>query len=356
MDLASIFIKDIPLIDVRAPIEFQQGAFPSATNLPLMDDHERHLVGICYKESGQQKAIELGHQLVSGEVKEARINAWHDFITQHPHALIYCFRGGLRSRISQQWLAEQHTSIELIQGGYKRLRRFMLEQLENLAKQPLIIIGGMTGCDKTGLIQSLGNALDLEGIANHRGSVFGQYVSPQPAQINFENHLACDFLKLKKEKNAPLVLEDEGRMIGKMLIPEALFNSMKQAPVIELIRDKEQRHINIFHDYIERGWDLHVEHYGVEAANYFYTYLRQSMDKIKRRLGGANHQKCIDLLIQAQISHQKNQNLAEHMNWIEFLLNNYYDPLYSYQLKQKSQRIVFRGKELEIRQWLKENS
>lgn len=92
-DYLSLFLNDTPLLDVRAPVEFEKGSFPNAVNAPLMNDEERHRVGICYKEQGQQAAIELGHQLVSGPVKAARIETWQRFAQRHPDGYLFCFRG-----------------------------------------------------------------------------------------------------------------------------------------------------------------------------------------------------------------------------------------------------------------------
>lgn len=93
-----IFVAGKPLIDLRAPIEFNRGAFPSSVNLPLMVDKEREKVGTCYKQQGQQAAIALGHSLVHGAVKQQRIDAWLGFLAAQPEAYLYCFRGGLRSQ------------------------------------------------------------------------------------------------------------------------------------------------------------------------------------------------------------------------------------------------------------------
>ena len=118
--LHDIVVNNIPLLDVRAPIEFQQGAFPHAVNLPLMNNEDREAIGICYKQSGQTAAIALGQQRVAGEIKQQRIQAWVDFIAQHPQAVLYCFRGGLRSKITQQWIYEATGKIiPRIAGGYK---------------------------------------------------------------------------------------------------------------------------------------------------------------------------------------------------------------------------------------------
>ncbi|MDC6679308.1 rhodanese-like domain-containing protein, partial [Leclercia adecarboxylata] len=132
------------LIDVRAPVEFAQGALPGAVNLPLMNDEERHQVGIAYKQQGQAAAIALGERLVSGDIKQARINAWQAYLTEHPDALIYCFRGGLRSQIAQQWLDETGASRPRLQGGWKAMRQALCARIESAALQPMLVVAGLT--------------------------------------------------------------------------------------------------------------------------------------------------------------------------------------------------------------------
>ena len=103
----ALLCADVPLLDVRAPVEFAQGAFPSSHNIPLMNDEERARVGTCYKQEGHDAAVALGHRLVSGDIREARIDAWRRFSEAHPDGVLYCFRGGMRSRIAQQWIYEE---------------------------------------------------------------------------------------------------------------------------------------------------------------------------------------------------------------------------------------------------------
>ena len=128
-----LFLRDVPLLDVRAPVEFAQGAFPNAPNLPLLTDTERHDVGLRYNEQGQPAAIVLGHALVGGRTREARLQRWLHWCERHPDGHLYCFRGGMRSGLVQEWLAEAGKPIPRIQGGYKAMRRFLLESLENTA-------------------------------------------------------------------------------------------------------------------------------------------------------------------------------------------------------------------------------
>jgi tRNA 2-selenouridine synthase len=166
-----------PMFDVRAPIEFSKGAFPNVINLPLMSDDERHQIGSCYKEQGQEAAITLGHQLVSGTTKNQRVEQWHAFASQHPNAVLYCFRGGLRSKVTQQWLAEAGIAIPFVEGGYKALRTHLIERLDKLVEDvPAFVLSGRTGTGKTEILPQFDRTIDLEGIAKHRGSSFGKYI------------------------------------------------------------------------------------------------------------------------------------------------------------------------------------
>ena len=125
-DYRHLFLNGVPMMDVRAPVEFAQGAFPGVVNRPLMDDGERQQVGTCYKHKGQDAAIALGHQLVSGATKQARIAAWAQFAQDHPGGVLYCFRGGLRSQIVQQWL---HAELEKPLDPAEVAARFTLDSL-----------------------------------------------------------------------------------------------------------------------------------------------------------------------------------------------------------------------------------
>jgi len=241
----------VPLIDLRAPVEFSQGAFPSSVNLPLMSDEERAKVGSCYKNHGQDAAIGLGNKLVSGKIREQRMEQWIHFVQQHPEGYIYCFRGGLRSRTVQQWLSEEGIDYPLIVGGYKAMRRFLIDSLEELSQQlDFIVIGGRTGTRKTELISKLPNTIDLEGRANHRGSSFGRRVGGQPTVISFENNLAIDLLKLE-ENCTEILVEDEGVTIGRCSVPESLRNRIKTAPLYLVEASVDERVENILNDFSE---------------------------------------------------------------------------------------------------------
>jgi tRNA 2-selenouridine synthase len=343
--IKDIFCNDIPLIDLRAPIEFTKGAFPNTTNIPLLTNDERSLVGTCYKQQGQEKAVELGHQIVQGEVKSLRMEAWKNYILENPNAYLYCFRGGMRSHLVQQWLKEEGLNIPLIEGGYKALRNYLLTLFE--LPLNLIRISGQTGVGKTDLLLQLENKIDLEELANHRGSAFGEYVTNQPSQIDFESHLAVDILKLH-DNNRPIIVEDEGRYIGSVNLPYAFIESMQKSPVLVLTCSQEERVQRIYQDYVVLQKSAFIEKDSNDGSEKFDTYLISALQKIQKRLGGSLYKK-LDNTIQNALE-QESEEL--HKEWITELLKNYYDPMYDYQLDKKSEKVVFKGDKNQIQEFI----
>ena len=356
-DYHSILLNDTPLLDVRAPVEFDQGSFPSAENFPLIDNQEREAIGIRYKNLGQDEAIKLGHELVRDEVKSDRVQHWQDFFEQNPHGVLYCFRGGMRSKISQQWIYEQTGTIyPRVKGGYKAMRRFLIDELEISAQQlKPVMLGGRTGIGKTVLLQRLDQQVDLEGIYHHRGSVFGKHVTPQPSQIDIENRLSIELLKIRNKEYSQIVLEDEGTNIGSRAIPDVLFAKMKQSPLILLEASIDERIDITFQEYIIESLAEHQQHNGDDAGfESWANQLQTSIDKIQRRLGGVRHKELKALLtdaIQRQIS---TGDADAHKDWIKVLLVDYYDPMYDFQTEKKLQRVVYRGTQEEVLGYLKE--
>ncbi|WP_226705098.1 tRNA 2-selenouridine(34) synthase MnmH [Microbulbifer elongatus] len=354
-DFRAIFLHDVPMIDTRAPVEFNKGSFPHTVNLPLMSDIERQKVGTCYKQKGQQAAIALGHELVGGKVKAERVAAWAAFTRAHPDGYLFCFRGGLRSQISQQWLAEAGIEYPRITGGYKAMRTFLLEEIESAVREcQFTLVGGMTGTGKTEVIAQLDNAVDLEGHANHRGSTFGKRATPQPAQITFENNLAVDLLKRRAAGQQQFVLEDESRLIGRCSIPLSLHQGMREYPLVWLDDSLEGRVERILKDYvIDLCDDFVSEHGSDEGPGIFASALRQNLANITKRLGGERYRE-LDAIMQAALDQQlASGNVDRHREWITALLRDYYDPMYDYQLEQKSARIVFRGNQREVVEYLR---
>ncbi|GAA0684870.1 tRNA 2-selenouridine(34) synthase MnmH [Marinobacterium maritimum] len=353
-DYRKIFLSGVPLIDTRAPVEFAKGTFPTSQNLPLMTDDERHKVGTCYKQHGQEAAIKLGHRLVDGAVKDERVRAWVEFAQANPEGYLYCFRGGLRSRITQQWLHDAGIDYPMIIGGYKALRGFLIETLNEAAEQcSFIQLGGLTGCGKTELLLQLDNALNLEGHANHRGSSFGRHALPQPTQINFENALAIDILRKRAEGINHFVVEDENRAIGSCHVPLELHRRFVDSPLVWLEDSLDSRVERILKDYVidlsAEFTELKGEDEGFPA---YAARLRQSLKNITKRLGSERYQRLADIMDQALTIQQQTGDTALHRDWISALLSEYYDPMYCFQSERNASRIVFRGNRAEVLEYL----
>lgn len=355
-DFRSLFLNNTPLLDVRAPIEFNQGAFPYTENFPLMNDEEREAIGTQYKKLGQDEAMKLGHQLIQGEIKAERVKYWEQFIKQHPNGILYCFRGGMRSKLSQQWIYEK-TGIMYprVKGGYKAMRRFLIDELEASTQRiEPIILGGRTGIGKTIFLKKLRQQVDLEGLFHHRGSVFGKHVTPQPSQIDIENALSIKLLKLQHQGHTQIVLEDEGSNIGSRRIPESLIKKMKQSPIVMLEASIDER-INItYQEYIIDALEEYLSFYGDEQGFRLWTkQLLDAIDKIQRRLGGLRHKE-LKTLLNSAIQQQVSGNTEAHKRWIKVLLVDYYDPMYDYQLSKNKERVTFKGEQDEVFNYLKE--
>ncbi len=344
-DYRTLLLSGCALLDVRAPVEFKKGAFPGSINLPLMTDEERHLVGVRYKEAGQDSAIALGAELVTPEIQAQRVEQWTSFAHAHPDALLYCFRGGLRSRITQQWLMEAGVDIPLIEGGYKALRTFLIDELARLSTAlSFTLIGGRTGNGKTLLLHQLGATVDLEGLANHRGSSFGNMPDAQPTPIDFENALSIALMQHEHAGRSMIFLEDEARLIGRICIPEVLREATHSAPIVILECEMPQRIKNCFDDYVTDLLSRYVAQLGEPAGFDAYSeHHKTSLARIQKRFGGENYQKALDLLNAALARHARHNDTSSYTPFIEMLLRDYYDPMYDYQLEQKAERIAFKG-------------
>ena len=262
----ALFLADAPMMDMRSPGEFLHGAFPGARNLPLMSDAERADVGACYKREGQAAAIELGHRLVSGQTRERRLAAWCEFAGNHPDGDLYCFRGGLRSQTVQQWLRDAGIDYPLVRGGYKAMRRFLLDELErSVVTADIVLVCGKTGSGKTRVVTRVPRSVDLEGLAGHRGSTFGQLPQPQPSQIDFENALSIALLKLLQAGKTRVVLEDEGRLIGRLHLPEVLRDKMAAAPMLVVEQSLAERVQVVLEDYVLDLGRRYAELHGAEG-------------------------------------------------------------------------------------------
>lgn len=304
--------KSVPVFDVRSPGEFAKGHIPGAINLPLFENKERELVGILYKNKGRQEAIRKGMEIVGPKmtalVDEAVKNS------DSKEILLHCWRGGMRSS-SVAWLFEAAgLTVYLLEGGYKSYRKYIRENMLN--KRLPIVLGGLTGSGKTILIRALLGAgepvIDLEGLANHRGSAFGGVgLKSQPSSEHFENLLYEHVCKFPGK--GFVWVEDESRRIGELFIPENFHIAMRKSPVVFVkIGDEERRSIL-------------VNEYG----NQPHDELLASIKILTKRLGGLVTKNALEAL-----------DKKDYGGVVDLLLP-YYDKLYSYGIEKRPASNIF---------------
>jgi tRNA 2-selenouridine synthase len=232
-DLASF----ADIVDVRSPAEYAEDHVPGALNLPVLDDAERAYVGTMYVQQSAFDARKAGAAIVARNI--ARIVDSH--VRDKPREwapLVYCWRGGQRSRALAHVLMEIGFRAVQLEGGYRAYRRHVVALLAQWPRQfHYRVICGLTGSGKSRLIEAIaaegGQALDLETLARHRGSLLGDLPGdPQPSQKAFESALYAAFTRFDPEQ--PIFVESESRRIGRLQLPEALLDSMRAAPCMRL--------------------------------------------------------------------------------------------------------------------------
>jgi len=220
----------VQFIDVRAPIEFAEGHIPGAANIPLFADDERAEIGTIYKQVGKNQALQLGEKIARPKV-DGILSQIKSYLPAK--LVIYCWRGGKRSTEVCRLVNESGTTAKRIQGGYKEYRRQIRSFIERPRK--LLMLGGKTGSGKTDLLLAIKKqglqVIDLEGIAHHKGSVFGHInEEAQPTTEQFENDF-FEELRLTNP-NELLLLENESYVIGSVHLPPPLLTQMRAAPLL----------------------------------------------------------------------------------------------------------------------------
>jgi tRNA 2-selenouridine synthase len=299
--------KTLRIADVRSPSEYKSGHIPGAVNIPLFDDKEREIVGTKYKKEGRLPAILEGLALTGPSIKSKLEQGLS--IAGNGKILIHCWRGGMRSEAMAWLFSMGDLEVFVLEGGYKTYRHHVLEKLSE--KRKTIILGGMTGSSKTHIIRFLKEkgeqVIDLENLANHKGSAFGSLGQPpQPSTEHFANILFTEFDKL--DRDLPVWFEDESRNIGSVFMPDAFYLNMQDTPAIVLVMDIKTRLPRLMEEYSA---------YPPEA-------LKASVLKISKRLGGDMTNDAIEAI--------DNGDFAKA---IEIVLI-YYDKAYLYGLRKKS--------------------
>ncbi len=292
------------VVDVRSAGEFHGGSMPGAVNIPLFDEDERAVIGTIYRHGGHEQAVDQGFDYAAQKLSDLLAS----FSPYREKALaICCARGGMRSRSVVNLLTRAGFAACQLEGGYKNYRREVLLRLENFQPR-LIVIHGLTGTGKTRLLQLLDPAIDLEGLANHRSSLFGGLDREPSSQRTFESRLAQLIPTLGEDE--PYFIEGESRKIGRVFMPKPLAMAMKQAVLVNIHCSLATR--------IERI----IEDYPVTDAR-ILANIETILKSLKQNMGESQVEEMCRLL--------RNGELRE---LVRILLLDYYDKRYGKSMRE----------------------
>lgn len=301
----------VPLVDVRSPSEYHHGHIPGSLNIPLFDDPERARVGITYKNEGNYSALLEGFDVVGPKMSSLLRKAKE--IAQKNELVLHCWRGGMRSS-SMAWLFETAgLDCKIIQGGYKAFRTSQ----KAFFRQPFhfIILGGLTGSGKSEILRALQGkgqqVIDLEKLANHKGSAFGGLgLGTQPSTEQFENNLYQEIRLI--DRNKPVWIEDESKTIGSVHIPDEIYQQMREARIIRVEVPENER----------------VKRLIAEYSMFPAEELLDSLERIRKRFGNQNIQPAKDAIL------TRDFEKAVH------LILEYYDRTYLYGLSKRNPSMI----------------
>ncbi|KNF08879.1 tRNA 2-selenouridine synthase SelU [Gottschalkia purinilytica] len=306
---------NIVFIDVRSPKEYKEDTIPNAINLPILNDEEREEIGYIYKQVSHNKAKEKGLRYASYKLADIYLKV-RELIDEGKEVALFCYRGGMRSQSVATILNVMGLNVFLIDGGYKSYRKYVVNTLEKFKDEhEYVVLHGYTGVGKTKILEELSKkgykVINLELLAKNRGSVFGSigYDEESSSQKAFESLLANQLIDISKANGKNVFIESESKRIGKVILPDFLYNKMAKGIRVLIETDIDNRIKNITDDYIN-----------IPSVD--------KNEKIK---------KCIYLL-KKRIGLKKAEELVselENENYeyvIRELMINYYDPLYKYSI------------------------
>lgn len=321
-EFVAIFKENL-VLDVRSPAEYAHAHIPTAHSLPLFTNEERKVVGTAYKQESKEKAIKIGLDYFGPKMRTLVEEVEELVKTKNTKILVHCWRGGMRSG-GVAWLLDLY-GFEVYQliGGYKAYRNWVLSQFER--PYDITILSGNTGSGKTPLLHELEKSgiqmVDLESLANHKGSALGGINQPpQPSQEMFENLLA-DKLSAKKVEES-ILIEDESQRIGNVNIPNDLWQNMK---ISELI-------------YLQIPFEERLKYLVEEYGKLPFEEIKSAILRIQKRLGG--------LETKNALQHLESQNLSDCFG----ILLRYYDKWYEKGLhaKENGEVIKIEGESVNV--------
>ncbi|NLW44671.1 MAG: tRNA 2-selenouridine(34) synthase MnmH [Syntrophomonadaceae bacterium] len=300
-------LENAVFVDLRSPVEFNAGHIPGAVNIPLFSDQERSEIGTIYRQQGPGSAREKGLEVVAPRLAEMVASIRK--MAADSSVVVYCWRGGERSDAVARVLDIMQVDGYRLAGGYKAYRTFVIERLRELPRSQVVVIHGLTGSGKTEIIKKMAEAgwpaVDLEGLSNHRGSVFGGLgLGEQPKQKQFDSMLYGKLQQFADHRF--LIVESESRKIGKLFLPERLYAMMKEGLRVLIYDNMENRVNRIYDEYV------------VKSGNTTKEYLN-CIEGLKRYLGKKKIQEITEMISDGNLR-----------NAIRILLEEYYDPLYGY--------------------------
>lgn len=323
-------LEEVCFIDVRSPLEYKKDHIPGAINIPLLDDEERKIVGTLYKKEGKERARQEGFRLVLPSLNK-KMDQLRALAKKH-QCVLYCWRGGLRSQSLRDACLKEGFSVFKLEGGYKSYRKFVLKRYQEIDLPDFWVLYGLTGCAKTDILVDLEKrglyTIDLEGLANHRGSVFGAVgLGQQPSQKAFESRLLEVLEKIPSQ--AQVLVEGESRKIGRLFIPERVFNHLKASPKILVYDSLDHRAQRIAASY---------------TADSTQEELLEALSHLGRRIG-KNKVAALSEKIKDK----------DYLPVVTTLLKDHYDPLYKhpsrpsddYLLSLSSQDVAKASQEIE---------
>ncbi|WP_457681435.1 tRNA 2-selenouridine(34) synthase MnmH [Thermovibrio sp.] len=308
--------KDFKFVDVRTKEEFAEFRIPGAYNVPLFTKEEREQVSKVYYEKGEKEARLFALKLVSPKLYQM-VNEIKKIKEEHKSVAIYCWRGGLRSLAVATICNLSGVFVFRLKGGYRAFRNYILKRIEEILKdKEVIVLYGPTGVGKTRMLRELKEegfpVLDLEGLAGHRGSVFGGIGLKQPSQKMFDALIWEELERLKENK--VIVVEGESRKIGKLFVPESLWKKMIEGRKVLLELPLKER------------IRISMEDYGV--GKFPKEVYLEALSKIRRILGEEKYKEIKELI-----------KREEFKRAVEELMVNYYDKLYERSIPEVDTKI-----------------
>jgi len=299
----ALTLQNSLLIDARSPKEYHEDHLQGAINLPLLNDQERHEVGLIYKQISREKAIEKGMHYFAPKVPTI-----YNVVKNHSqkNIVLYCARGGMRSGIIASLLDSLGFKVYQIEGGYKSFRNYMVKTLYNFPLKPkVVVLWGLTCTGKTALLHQLPNSLDLEELAQHRGSLMGHLGLQSNSQKKFENLLLQRLQELNREE--AIFIEGESRRIGDVIIPEFLYKAMLSGTPVLVTRSLQKRVEAMSEEYFKSE---HLEE------------IKKIVKEFSRLLSNKQKSEIIKFIDE-----------TENLEAAKIILQYYYDPLYEHTLK-----------------------